>query len=633
MGSGFQLTAGRRTCKMIQGNAMKRLIPLLLACCSAASAPADTGPDFTASVDRNVISLDDRLILSVRVSGAGQRGEPELPPLDGFQLINTGRQTSIQIVNFRTMMSAQYDYTLVPVKAGKLTIGPVTLRENGRVHRTEPIVVEVLDRGRPASPAAQAAAPQIAASRSAGQVFVEISADRKECWLREQVIVTSRFYCLADTPLAEKAAYSAPPADGFVERQLGDGNSVNYSRIVNGRRYQVSELKTALYPYRTGALTIGPAKVKGSILAESPRRARAPRGIFDLDDIFGDPFFGRYVRKPFSVASNTLTIDVRPLPKEGAPSGDVPVGVYRLSVEAKPREVRVGDPVTLNMTVTGDGDLDRVPPPRLSSIERFKAYEPTSSSSGGTGSGSGGKTFEQAVVPLDERVKEIPPVVFNYFDPREGKYVSLRKGPFPLKVLPPQAGGVGRIVSLPAGVAEGRDVKLLERNIVFIKGRPGALRRDSGGGAAGTLFWLVQLVPLCAVAAAFVHARHRARLSSDQGYARLYRAGGATRARLKSAEKAMRAGRAEEFHGVIARAVSSYVADRLNIPAGGFTPEQVRERLAARGADGALLARLERFYKACDLARFAPGGAGGEEMAQLHREATEILEELRRGKW
>lgn len=596
------------------------------------------GVELTASVDRNVITLDDRVVLSVSLSGAGQGSAPVLPPLEGFRIDGPARTAhQIQFVNFQTFIGAQYEYTLVPLKPGRFVIGPVTLNYQNTEYKTPPITIEVLDRGNAAPPPAPPRTaddgaeqpPARAGGAQPERMFVELSADKTDVWLREQVIVTFRFYYYADAGLAEQPVYEAPPADGFVEKHLGDGKSVNYAKVMNGRRYQVIELKSALYPYKTGELTVGPAKLKGSVLTEAPRRAGAPRGIFDMEDIFNDPFFGHYAKQPFTLVSNKVAINVRPLPKEGAPSGEVSVGRYRLSVEAKPQKVHAGDPVTLTMTVSGEGDLDRVVPPRVSSLGGFKAYDPTATTPAGD---TGVRKFEQAIVPLDEKIKEIPQVVFNYFDPATGKYVTLKEGPFPLKVLPPQADRGGKIVSLPSG-AEGRDVKLLERNIVFIKTAPGALERDAGTGKPGTLFWLLQIIPVGAVAAAFVHARHRARLTTDQGYARLYRAGSATRARLKSVEGALRGGKTGEFYGGVARAVSAYVADRLNIPAGGLTPELVREHLSAKGATPELLRRLEGFYRTCDLARFAPSGGAGKEMSQCHREATEILEELRRAKW
>ena len=299
---------------------MRTLVCGIVAACICVSAPAGAA-ELSASVDRNVVSLDDRLVLSVEVSGAGQGSAPELPPLDGFAVAHTERSTQIQIANFQMMTSARYEYTLVPLRAGRLVIGPVTLREGDREQRTPPITVEVLDRGRPVPPSPPRAAAGRAASPASGappsspgaappeRMFIEIEADKTNPWLREQVILTFRF-CYADVALADQPVYEAPPANGFVEKHLGDGRSVNYTRVLNGRRYQVSELKTALYPYRTGELAVGPARLKGNVLVDPPRRARA-RGFFDMDDFFSDPFFGGFAKKPFSLVSNELRIDVQ----------------------------------------------------------------------------------------------------------------------------------------------------------------------------------------------------------------------------------------------------------------------------------------------------------------------------------
>ncbi len=73
-----------------------------------------------------------------------------------------------------------------------------------------------------------------------------------------------------------------------------------------------------------------------------------------------------------------------------------------------------------------------------------------------------------------------------------------------------------------------------------------------------------------------------------------------------------------------------HVADRLNIPAGGLTPEIIHERLELRGASPALLERMGGFFRACDLARFTSAQATGTEMENAYREATAILEELRK---
>ena len=591
--------------------------------------------ELSASVDSNVISLDDRVILSVRIADAMGAVEPALPAMEGFRVTNKSHSTQIQMVNGHLSMSGQYDYTLVPLKAGKMTIAPIILAYKNKSYQTEPITVEVMaDRAAvsAASPPekAQGREPARQDAVAGKKMFIELSVDKPEAYIHEQVTLTFRFYFSGG--LAEQPMYEPPAAPGCVEKPLGDGKSVNYTQVLGGRQYQVSELKTALYPYQTGELTVGPAKLKGSLLVESGQRRAAPRGIFDMDDFFNDPFFGRFEPRPFELVSNQLKIKVRPLPAEGAPQGEVAVGRYTLQVEAKPKEVHVGDPVTLTMVVSGEGDLERVPPPRVSELTGFKSYETTSSTetSGAGDAVKGVKKFEQAVVPLNDGIREIPRIVFNYFDPSEKKYLTLNGGPIPIKVLPPRDENAAKIVS--SATAEKKGVKLLERNIVFIKTAPGALVKGGGAPLTSVRFWLIQCLPLLFILLAFIHSRHRTRLSSDSGYARLYGAGRMTKARLASAERALKAGNAEEFYGALVRAINMYVADRLNIPAGGLTPEIIQEKLAERHASPELMGRMDRFLRACDLARFASGEATRTEMESSYREATEILEELRRSR-
>ncbi|MDD5556855.1 MAG: BatD family protein [bacterium] len=599
----------------------------LVAALIAAAVAGDAGAaEIAAWASARTVALGERLVFSVRVSGAERSGAPSLPDLDGFRLADTAHSTQIQIANGVSSVSAQYDYTLVPLRTGRLTIGPVQVAYGGGTLATAPVTVEVVETAdRAARAAADAAAPERAAREN---MFVELLADKEEAYLHEQVTLTFRFH-LSGVSLAEQPSYEPPPAGGFVEKPLGAGGSANYARVIGGRRYQVSEIQTALFPYRTGELAIGPARLSGALLEEAPRRRTGSRGFFDIDDFFSDPFFGRFTRRPFTLLSNEVKVRVRPLPAEGAPAGEAAVGRYAMEVEARPREVRVGDPVTVTMVVRGEGDLDRVPPPRIERLDGFKSYDVTSRTemTGRSGVIEGVKTFEQVLVPLDPAIREVPPAVFDSFDPRRGAYASLRAGPIPLTVLPAEDGDAAKLVSLPAAF-EGRRVELLERNIVFIKTDPGDLAREPGRPSA--VFWILQCVPLALVLAALAHARHGERLRSDRRYARLHGAGRMTRRRLAAARAALGQGDVGGFYGGLARAVTMYVADRIGIPTGGLTPEIVRERLRERGIPAALLDRVDRFLLSCERARFSPGAGGAGETEAAAGEAAAVIGELRR---
>jgi len=609
-----------------------RIITLLMgiAIFKAASAEA---VEISASVNNKVVSVGDRTVLSVRITNAPRGSEPQLPPLEGFRVEGTSHSTQIQIVNGAGSISSEYNYTLVALAAGKHVIGPVAITAQGKQYQTQPIEVEVTATqqaaARRADEVAQAEAPPAAAGNK--QMFIEITANKPNPFLHEEVILTFRFYCAA--ALAEQPVYEPAAAPGCVEKMLGDGRSRNYERVVNGRRYQVSELKTSLFPYQTGELTIGPAKLGGFVLTESQRRGGYPPSMFDMDSFFEDAF-GHYNRQSFQLTSNQVKINVRPLPKEGAPNGEVSVGHYQLQVEAKPKEVHAGDPITLTMIVSGEGNLESVVSPRLSTTEGFKTYEPTGSAEINKGAESirGVKRFEQAIVPLSDKIQQIPEVIFDSFNPQEAKYVTLRSGPIPVKVLPPNEEGAAKIVSGAAG-QEKKGVQLLERNIVFIKTTPGELTRIGQAGATRILFWCAQCIPLLLVLLAFVHSRHRERLRSDVSYARLHRTGRMTSARLKSAEDALGRHDVEGFYSSLVKALNMYVADRLNVPAGGLTPEMIRDKLTARGLNADLIRRIDDFSRSCEFARFASAKPDRSQMEKSLREETAILEELRRSRF
>ncbi len=187
--------------------------------------------ELSASVDNNVISLDDRLILTVRVAEAMGAGEPVLPAMEGFRISNKSHSTQIQVVNAHLSMSGQYDYTLVPLKTGIMTIGPIALTHENRTYKTEPITVEVKENRAAISTAGppekkQEAGPARADAASGKKMFIELSADKTNVYLHEQVTLTFRFFFSGG--LAEQPAYEPPAAPGFVVKPLIIGSLASF---------------------------------------------------------------------------------------------------------------------------------------------------------------------------------------------------------------------------------------------------------------------------------------------------------------------------------------------------------------------------------------------------------------------
>ena len=167
--------------------------------------------------------------------------------------------------------------------------------------------------------------------------------------------------------------------------------------------------------------------------------------------------------RPFTLKSEPLKITVQALPLEGKPhdfSGAI--GKYALQVEAKPTEVKVGEPITLTMQVTGRGNIETISLPKILGLDGFKTYDPQIKTD------ERGKSFEQVLIPEDESIKAVPEIRFSYFNPEDEQYHTIKKEKIPILVTPLASEEALKIVDLP-GVAKTVKREKLGRDILYIK--------------------------------------------------------------------------------------------------------------------------------------------------------------------
>src|SRR5262249_12889463 len=144
-----------------------------------------------------------------------------------------------------------------------------------------------------------------------------------------------------------------PKTDGFwVEELYVPTQRLLYDRqVVRGQEYSVATLlRRALFPLQAGKLTVGPMESEGTTFSTAVYAT------------------GGAVKK-----TSPLTIEVAPLPS-GAPAGFDPANVGRFQVAATIDRARVaaGEPVTLKVTVTGQGNLRNARVRRFEKMDGFK---------------------------------------------------------------------------------------------------------------------------------------------------------------------------------------------------------------------------------------------------------------------
>lgn len=201
-----------------------------------------------------------------------------------------------------------------------------------------------------------------------------------------------------------------------------------------GRRYVATGYPSTLTATRSGTVAIGPANLRlVTVQTVSPLGERG------------------YV--PVQLAIPRLEFQARKLP-EGAPEGFTnAVGNFTATATTTQTEVREGDPVSVDITISGTGNFSGLTAPKPINEDRWKIYE---SGAGQRGDErrqeSGTVTFRQFMRPLSPQ-QTIPPFRLVYFDPELGKYKETLTEPIALTILPGSSAGAPLASAAPPQAA------------------------------------------------------------------------------------------------------------------------------------------------------------------------------------
>src|SRR5947199_1287684 len=415
------------------------LILALIAIVQMQSAFADS-PKITAVLTSSDVVVGEMVQLQIQIDNAGMSVRPPSEiDVPGLQIRYTGESTQMTWKNFSKSSSITYNYTILPEKPGSYRIPPQSIRVGKDNLQTPELTLRVADSPKAVASGGRNRAPS--SNTQAGEekiAFAELLVPKKTAYVGEMIPVVVKVGFNSRTRVAEMA----PPqvnGQGFTVQKLGEGER-NLENI-DGRSYIVFNYKTAISAARIGNFQIGPVEQKANILL--PRRSsgvrRRPFDPFNGQDPFSDPFFtlpfGRLMeQQEINVKSDPVSLEVKPLPAGAPPTFSGAVGSFSMTVEANPKRVQVGDPITIKARIAGRGNFDRMNAPELSDERGWHKYPASSSFKQDDDVGiSGTKSFELVVSP-NEKLAAVPPLLFSYFDPAKERYVTLQGEAVPLIV-------------------------------------------------------------------------------------------------------------------------------------------------------------------------------------------------------
>ena len=398
-----------------------------------------------AELSQDYAAVGQPVRLNISVTGGRGAQVPQQLNIDGIDARFVGKSEQMQWQmgkgGVNSSATSIYSYIIVPLRQGEFTIPAIPMVVAGKTVTTSPLKLSVSGgRGNvpvlPAIPVPQRQKGQQSVPPPAAQAtprsargsqqdeskiaFGDLIIPKKSVYVGEVVPVELRFYFDASYPvrLPDRPTFSG---DGFTVMRFS--KPIEKQQEVGGRAYNLVIFQTALTAAKAGSLEISPATMESQI--QLPGRS-------GMDDFFGG-FFGNMLStgdvRQTTVSTQSAKLEVKPLPKDGQPENfSGAIGQFSLQAAAAPKQAAAGDPISLNVTVSGRGNFDAMGAPVLLDAEGWRTYPPgekfEASQSDPIGF-NGEKRFEYMIVAREDRSKT-PIAELSFFDPAIEKYVTVR---------------------------------------------------------------------------------------------------------------------------------------------------------------------------------------------------------------
>ena len=401
---------------------------LLLTCCLMAHVAQAQNIKVTAEVDPPVIAPNQLANFSIIIENAQVVNVP-MPtftaPLVQAAQMSTSRE--IQIVNGMTSIVTRFQWPITATEEGTFTIPAQTVAIGSQNFQTEPVTVEV-------KAGAQGMKPDgVADGQDNGlgemEPILQLHMAKTEFYQGEIVPITATLYIPRSDRMQLRRIGLIEVEKSDLAIQRFPQQSEQSLETLGRMRYIALTFRSSLSGLKPGKVKVGPAKMELVLDVAAAGNRNFPFGFMQME------------QRKVTVNAGEIPINVLALPGEGKPAGfSGAVGDFTISASLNESEVRVGDPLAVDVMIEGQGNFDAVEAPKLSPPTGWKVYPPkrynVDTGDPNTADLINRKLgFNQILVPEKVAV-EVPPFEFSFFSPRTKQYVTLRSQPLPVTILP-----------------------------------------------------------------------------------------------------------------------------------------------------------------------------------------------------
>ena len=567
---------------------------------------------FTATLDRETVTVGETATLSLKFEGGEPRQMPGLPAIANLQITSEGSSRNISILNGQVSSTVSQNLSLTPTQPGDFIIPALRAEIDGQVLTTQPLRLKAV---KASASAGSGSGEQLA--------FFKVFVPKKEVYVGEVFAVEFQVYIREGVANAENIlqnfdAYGGCPLKAEGVSVLKTAHAQRRRTRAGNAIYNVATLVTSLSPVKTGTLTIGSMDVNLTLQLPVGTRRR------DIFDPFG--MFQQVEERRVTLTAGPETLAALPLPKENIPTNFIgAVGSFSMTLSAGPTNVATGDPITVKIQISGRGAFDSLALPEQNAWRDFKTYPPTTKVDTTDPLGlQGTKTYEQVVVPQSADIKALPPVSFSFFDPDRQRYCTLTQPGVPLVVRP---GGSAPAPTVVTASRAAQDLPPPTQDIVHIKPRLGALAQIGPPLVQRSWFLALQAVPVLAWLSALAWRKRTEMLANNPRLRRQRQVAHIIRKGLIELRQFAAENKSDDFFATLVRLLQEQLGERLDLPASAITEAVIEEHLRPRGVPETTLAPLRDLFQTCNLVRYAPMKSS-QELAAVITRFEGVLREL-----
>jgi hypothetical protein len=309
---------------------------------------------------------------------------------------NYGIKTSTVFSNgkFSTSREMTVVYELAAGQPGTAGLRDINVQVGGKTIRHPSLTFNILKE------------PEVAAD-----VFVMVDVPKKSIFVGEGIVV--RYYLYSKVPVSNLDIKKYPKLNSFLKRFLQEPD--RSERVnVDGQLYIRTQIYGAkLFPEKMGQLKIDPLHLSATVMSS---RSGDPFGSFGL---------GRETRVK-SVSSESISIEVRPLPEAGKDDHFTGlVGKHEFDLQINNNRLIVNEPLEVKLTVNGGGALENMEAPSIFKQDNLEEFE----SNGDlkiVNADEATKVFDYTFLPKANFTIPASELVLTYFDPESMRYVPVQ---------------------------------------------------------------------------------------------------------------------------------------------------------------------------------------------------------------